>query len=130
MNEESCFLENTFNCDMLHKRSGCMKAEHCEYCNECKKIFLKYQQEHWRELGNFTPLQIELIKHYCDYNWDSTDETEIQERLDHWISSYGFKQIPFDLRHDFWRDFLTSVFDVHSDKILRVAEKKINIGQG
>jgi len=128
MNEESCFLNNPFNCDMLHKRSGCMKAEHCKHCNECKKIFLKYQLEHWNDLVEFSPLQVELIKNYSEYEWDSTDEREIQGHLDHWLSCYRFKEIPFDLKHDFWRDFLTSIFDVHSEKILRVTEEKINIG--
>ncbi len=127
MEKESSFLENPFNCNMLYKRSGCIKKGNCEHNNKCRKAFLKYQQEHWNNATEFTKLQIELIKNYCDYEWDSDVQKELQKWLDHWITSNNIDKIPFTLSHDFWCDFLTSVFDVHSEYILKTLENKLNL---
>lgn len=128
MKKESFFLANPYNCNMLSKTSGCLKKGDCEHKNRCKKIFLKYQQVHWNDLAEFSPAQVELIKKYCDYEWDGDVEKEIQRRLDYWIVSYDIDEIPFTLKHDFWRDLLTSIFDVHNEYILKTIEEKRDLG--
>ena len=72
----------------------------------------------------------------CNYEWDSEIEKKIQDQISYWVSCYPDNvkiivkddgklchMIPADIKNDLWRDILTSIFDFHSEEII----KKLNI---
>jgi len=74
--------------------------------------------------------ELKFIEDECDYEWNSQIEKELQERINHWVSTYdegvGYpdrRWITKDIKCDLWRDILTSIFDIHNQMIIKKLNK-------
>ncbi len=82
---------------------------------------VEYIKTKKREIQKIQNLITTVIKS-CDYHWDSDIEKKIQEQIYYWCDCYHIDKTQFNIKNDFWRDILTSIFNYHTDEIISKLE--------